>query len=142
MEDTHIRLSPNLWELTCPITFVEMFPTIHCKALIMSRECVVDDRMILCRDSSGNVLLEAPLLDLYYLIIHVLGSSLESTTRIDQFKAVAERLNVEYGCQLTFGKAMQLYQSIQDEWEDVKKNGFGEINSSREPEVSTPIEST
>lgn len=77
-------------------------------------------------DTDGNILLEAPLMDLYYLI--AFNSESDAPTQLAKMKFAAEAVNAEYGSSLSWGQVMEILTDLQDKVEEAKKK----VTSSQE----------
>jgi hypothetical protein len=70
---------------------------------------------------SGEVLLTAPLMDLYYTIA-LKSAEDPKLSNIDKSKAAALEVNSTYGCSLTWGQVANLLEKLDPMVNKVKKN--------------------
>ena len=71
-------------------------------------------------DGDGKVLLEAPITELYYAI--ALATEDERLTARQKAEIAAVQLNAEYGTNLGWGQVIVLFNALNDEMENLKKN--------------------
>lgn len=71
-------------------------------------------------DNEGNVILEAPLMDVYCLIS--LAAEEQQDSRKEKMVRAAKALNDEYGTSFTWGETLILLNSIDEEIQVAKKN--------------------
>ena len=70
-------------------------------------------------DEDGNVLIEAPLLDLYYLI--AFNSETAGFSQIENMQRAASVVNQAYGTNLSWGQTMEILIDLQTQVDEVKK---------------------
>lgn len=69
---------------------------------------------------TGDVLIEAPAMDMYCLI--GIATDEVSGSRVDRLKHAAEVLNIEYGTSLTWGQVVLILNALDEEITAAKKN--------------------
>lgn len=79
------------------------------------------------QDAEGNILIEAPILDIYSTI--GLGMATTTGDRKEKMKAAAQALNEEYGCDLSWGTVLMLLNDIDEAVENAKKNSTSMLES-------------
>lgn len=93
----------------------------------MSEFKIVQDNYVI-RDQDNNIILEAPLMDLYYLIANGTEEN-PNATNVDRFKNAANKVNEEYGCKLSWGAICDLFDLVNTKVEELKKKPLDTLES-------------
>lgn len=73
-------------------------------------------------NQDGSVRLKASSLDLYYTIAMINDDLPEELSIKDKFTRVAEAINAQYSCNFTWGELIKVFNYLQEEIDEVKKN--------------------
>lgn len=85
------------------------------------RELKVISEKLKVKNSDDEVVIEAPMMELYYLITTSTELVKDGTTK-QKFEAAAYALNEEYKCSLSWAEVLSLWESVYEAVEDAKKN--------------------
>jgi hypothetical protein len=72
------------------------------------------------QDQDGNTIVEAPIMEMYYLLCDAVESFVGS--KVDKMKNAAKVFNTEYGTNIGWGDAANMINMLDDEIGAAKKN--------------------
>jgi hypothetical protein len=78
-------------------------------------------------DNDGNLLLEVPIMEIYYLIGFCMEEANHTISRVEKAKYTAEKINAEYGCELSWANVLDILNKIDKILEESKKNSTGTL---------------
>lgn len=99
---------------------------------------------VIVRDQHGEVILNAALFDLFYLIgaVMVRPEVKAMTSNNEQMQAIADELNQVYKTSLTWGAAKEIVVAVESEVMSLKKNGKGVDPSASSPVSQSPSDTS
>lgn len=84
-------------------------------------EIKLSNEKVKVTDTDNNVLLDANVLDLYYLI-SIAQENLEDAPTRTRLQVAADAVNKEYGTSFTWSQILEILQDVTEIIEDLKKN--------------------
>ena len=88
----------------------------------MKQEINVTRSVVEFKTEEGKVLLEAPLLELYYEVSMIKGNISQDIGPKEKGQSIADALNETYNCEISWAEALYLALQIQDKMAEEKKN--------------------